>query len=267
VSWIMERLRRVEGASLSERAAARSNAGPQPGDSHRLEEETRPVRGAGWGRIMASLLILSVALIAWRVWNARNRATSTEGRQSPPRQAHAAPGGEKVNPASSRTLVSLVGDAVESERSSGEENVRLAASPVADRSQPGPAPSTPDVIEAGAPEESHARSPAVVASERPTLESSPPGTGELPQQEKVATTRVAEAAKQTLTPEEDEKTKKFLLSLKVSGVYGDADGYVALINGRELQEGSMLGRIEITEIASERITFGFKGKRYHLPIR
>jgi hypothetical protein len=69
-----------------------------------------------------------------------------------------------------------------------------------------------------------------------------------------------------LTPEEDARTKSFLLNLKVSGVYKDANGYVALVDGRGFKKGDKLGQAEIAEISSGRITFAFKGKRYNLRI-
>lgn len=70
-----------------------------------------------------------------------------------------------------------------------------------------------------------------------------------------------------VTVEEDERTKRILRDLKVTGVYRDANGYLAFINGRELQKGDKIGPIEIAEIASERITFTVKRKRYILRLR
>lgn len=74
-------------------------------------------------------------------------------------------------------------------------------------------------------------------------------------------------AREILTPQEDARTKDFLLNLKVSGVCKDANGYAVLINGRQYRKGAKIEQIEIAEIASNRITFAYKGKRYHLPIR
>jgi len=82
-----------------------------------------------------------------------------------------------------------------------------------------------------------------------------------------AEVRAEAPAAQILTTEEDERTKTFLLNLKVSGVYTDANGYVALINGRQFQKGDKIEQIKVMTIASGRITFAYKGKRYHLPIR
>jgi hypothetical protein len=69
------------------------------------------------------------------------------------------------------------------------------------------------------------------------------------------------------TPEEDERAKSFLRALKISGVYSDAGGYAVLIDGRQCQKGSKLGQVKIVQITSHRVTFGYKEKRYHLPIR
>jgi hypothetical protein len=65
---------------------------------------------------------------------------------------------------------------------------------------------------------------------------------------------------------DDAPTKAFLRTLTVTGIYQDASGYIAFINGRAMQEGDKIEQVEIAEITSGRITFAHKGKRYVLPL-
>lgn len=66
---------------------------------------------------------------------------------------------------------------------------------------------------------------------------------------------------------DDAPTKAFLRTLTVTGIYQDASGYIAFINGRAMQEGDKIEQVEIAEITSERITFAHEGKRYILRLR
>lgn len=69
------------------------------------------------------------------------------------------------------------------------------------------------------------------------------------------------------TTEEDQRIKEVLLGLKVTGVYRDARGYQAVIDGHEFREGEKLGEVEIAEITPKGVAFAFKGKRYRLGLR
>jgi len=66
---------------------------------------------------------------------------------------------------------------------------------------------------------------------------------------------------------DDAPTKAFLRTLTVTGIYQDAGGYIAFINGRAFQEGDKIEQVEIAEITSGRIAFAHKGKRYILHLR
>jgi hypothetical protein len=66
---------------------------------------------------------------------------------------------------------------------------------------------------------------------------------------------------------DDAPTKAFLRTLTVTGIYQDASGYIAFINGRALQKGDRIEQVEIAEITSGRITFAHEGKRYILHLR
>lgn len=66
---------------------------------------------------------------------------------------------------------------------------------------------------------------------------------------------------------DDAPTKAFLRTLTVTGIYQDAGGYIAFINGRAFQEGDKIEQVEIAEITFGRIAFAHKGKRYILHLR
>ncbi len=108
---------------------------------------------------------------------------------------------------------------------------------------------------------------SVPAAEVEISGSSPLANNESPQKDAGAAIPPESKASTTLTREEDEANKNILRSLKVSGVYRDAGGHLAFIDGREFKPGQKLGQLEIAAISSEQITFVFKAKRYNLRIR
>jgi hypothetical protein len=280
VSGIIDRLKSVEGvtsAQLGGEPDVRSDAGG-PADADR----TLPPRTANFTRVVAILVVISIALFGWRFWNrhTENRSSRSEqtalvtvdasspveGRQLASSDARPAPPAEPslaVPQADSmaaaveeQPLVSALSGPDGAAASSNLTGPHSAAPiPVAPES-PSQGGQSSDVADTSSGE-------AYVSSEKTGTEGTPSSTPPV-SQGPMKTPRTVEPA---LTPQEDQKTKSFLLGLKVSGVYKDARGYVALIDGRECQKGDTFGQIEIVQITSQRVTFACSGKRYHLPIR
>lgn len=280
MSGIIDRLKSVEGVTSAQvrgEPEVRSDAGgPADGD------RTSPPRTANFARVIAVLVVISIALFGWRFWNRH-----TENRSS--RRGQAAPGTvDASSPVEGRQLASS--DRQPSPAAEPSLPVPQADSKatVAEEQPPVSASSGPDGAAAGSNLTGpHSAGPIPVAPESPpqgeqssgaadTLSGEAYVSGEMTgtegtssstipvSQEPMKTPRTVELV---LTPQEDQKTKSFLLGLKVSGVYKDAGGYVALIDGRECQKGDAFGQIEIVQITSQRVTFAYSGKRYHLPIR
>jgi hypothetical protein len=102
--------------------------------------------------------------------------------------------------------------------------------------------------------------------------SDPSGLSDLSDRSDMAAIRTAkpENSAEPVPPavaQDDAHVKAFLRSLTVTGVYQDATGYIAFINGRALAEGDEIGQVKIEEITSGRVTFAHQGKRYILRLR
>ena len=280
MSGIIDRLKSVEGVTSTQLGAepdVRSDAGG-PADADR----TLPPRTANFARVIAVLVVVSIALFGWRFWNRYARDRSSRREQTAPVTVDAS------SPVEGRQLASSDGQpspAAEPSLAVPQADGMAAA---AEEQHPVSASSSPDGAAAGSNLTGpHSESPIPVAPESPSqseqssdvadtssgeayvsgektgTEGTPSSTPPV-SQGPMKTPRTVEPA---LTPQEDQKTKSFLLGLKVSGVYKDARGYVALIDGRECQKGDTFGQIEIVQITSQRVTFACSGKRYHLPIR
>ena len=290
MSGILDRLRRVEGLSSSGHAGARRGAdalSPAPtGEEARSSEASPPESGVR--TLRPTLLVLRVAVglvliftvfILWRTWKGpvADRSASARGvaparlptgsvvadrpvddtQPAPSREPHSvAP--EKagaVGPGTPFESVARVEPQEEQPTIAPPESPPVVEVPQASAASP----QTAGLTEATGPPSGEVPSPgAPSAPDAASEAASPP-----PPEEAMASPPVREI----LTPEEDEKTKSFLLKLRISGVYKDADGYVALINGRQCEKGHTFGKIELVQITSERVTFAYQGKRYHLPIR
>lgn len=70
-----------------------------------------------------------------------------------------------------------------------------------------------------------------------------------------------------ITPEENLAKKKILQELKLNGVYKAERGYIALINGSEIQEGDIFEQMVVKEITLQYIVFKYKNKRYRCLIK
>jgi len=259
MSWIMDRLRHVEGASSSQTPrGTRSSGGPatrkRGGQPTMRAGETgtsahpalRGGAGSGigfrvWVRVgvpvAIGFVVILAAFILWKPWKA---GTSPD---NPPRFGR---GGTR---GSGRVAAGIpAGEAGEGEHSN------LIAELATSAPQGGVSEKEPPEEVASRPSEEGGLEVALAPSGQGSREDTQP-------------TAADEVQVRLLTPEEDQRTKSFLLSMKLNGVYKDADGYIALINGHGFREGDRVGQTEIERITSERITFGYKGKKYHLPIR
>jgi hypothetical protein len=246
VSSILNRLREVEGAASPHHTRA---VGGQQAPSGALTEDRKENgwktgRKAAACRVLAGVLVASAVFLVWRAWKGEAPVGKTL-TQSGKRMA-AAPQKEPL-----RAPV----------RATANEEQRPVASPASEGSG---ANSSEDVFAATGPKNAE----VTVPSEKPALGSGQAlSGGQLPEKGAVVPSPTAPQTGNTLTAEEDERTKGILRKLKVTGVFRDASGYLAFINGRELQQGDKIEHIEIAEIASERITFAFRGKRYILRLR
>lgn len=297
MSWIIDRLKRVEGASSSrglreERSAessspvrgdqlARSGGAPPGGalaPSHPGDSRATLPRRLNLQRLIAGLLVVFAVFIAWRSWRANMSGRPASGQRVAARTADVHPRAEQPHSPSvrqpqprapappadhSQTAPLETGAGVKT-----DEKQWAAAPPAAEAPKPPPATDTSPppgqelAVQPGPQQTMHKPR----AADSLAAGVSAPAT-QLSSEDAITASSAGGTTGQILSPQEDERTKTFLLDLKVSGVYKSANGYMALINGREFQKGGKIQRIEIVQIGSSRITFAYKGKRYHLPIR
>ena len=300
----MDRLREVEGATSSGRAHATSKQSARhPAPAHQPEEK-RSESGRRTARyfILAGAVAASAILIVWGPWKTespkrlpgRQAGLTTESPEVAPW-----PGRLETRLASAPSEEEALTASQDVQDMPGNASLRdLLHDPVilSKDDHVGPKPPSP-FAEAGSLAQS-GESTAIPRELPPKQKPSPEMTAtdavlpevpaptedlasgatatstsaQLPQEEATSPSPpqapLAELAHgPTLTAEEDQRVKSILLSLKVTGVYRDASGYLAFIEGRKLQKGDKIGDIEIAQIASQRITFAFKGKRYNLRLR
>jgi hypothetical protein len=248
VSSILNRLREVEGSTFSGPTRAGRGQGAQPAVSMRATEQSgrKATRKAAAFRTVGGILAAFAVFLLWRAW----KGESPEGRTVPQNGRPAAvatqqgsleapPGTEASKGRNSPTGPASSGGSANVSR----QDVLAAADPSARETMP--------PIEKPIPPWRDGQSiPVEHSSEEGAA--APPPTGQFAD---------------TLTAEEDTRTKDVLRDLKVTAVYRDAGGYLAFINGREVHEGGQVGHVEVAEIASERIVFTYKGKRYVLRLR
>ena len=262
MSSILNRLKAVEGATFQREAATDTphSAEPSPSDCGLpiadcgLEaSRTRPTRTTGahgarsvttvWlYRLLPGVVVLLLILLLWRPWGSQPPVSKPLSQGLRPDLA--------VSRGESRAEVPGVvrPSALAQAASSGFSSLPVAdfgrqdagQSDKSDGSQT--SPSLPGDTGKAHPEALTDKQPAASA---------------VPVEDSIAA--------RVLAPD-DAPVKAFLRSLKITGVYQDAGGYIAFINGRALKEGDDLERVQIAEIRSERITFAHHGKRYVLPL-
>jgi hypothetical protein len=253
--------------------------------------DVRAAAGLPYGWMLAGFLVICAVFLVWRPWKERPSGDPGTGRRLAEGSAEVAGAAEEPREA----ITGQVGRPVAAEsdtlsRAGPSENGLSTGSGGSQRkTDPGaaeeraPRSNTGDVLAGEAQprlggavlqQEVHPEHPVgspLAGHPEPDAAVEPEAASEgsdIPSRKPVVSALGTGAtAEQVLTPQEDQRTKTFLLNLKVAGVYRDADGCVALINGRAFQKGDRIGQVDILEIASERVTFGYKGKRYLLPIR
>ncbi|NQT82100.1 hypothetical protein HQ563_03700 [bacterium] len=296
MSSIMNRLRDVEGVSSPRRS-------PEVGGREIPFSVTRNDRDAPlnvsesdnrrgtfptalrFRRAVAGLLVIFAVFIIWRTWSGHVADRSASGKRVAAQRIEtdglaearlAASASEQQHLAEEQTGTVLPATPLESianvEPEKKERMTDLSATNAVSKGA-----ATDDSLPLGTALRASPGSQETVLSlevaESRSADVSSAREKALPEAKSPATSQPSSAeavipqVREVLTPEEDERTKSFLLKLKISGVYKDADGYVALINGGEFQKGQKLGQTDIVQITSERVTFAYKGKRYHLPIR
>lgn len=259
MSSILNRLKEVEGATFQREAVTDRPPSPEPYPScqtsptdptPRARLKSAPSDATQWlYRLLPGVLALLVLLVVWRPW----------GSQSP--------GGKHRSQGSRPTLAasrkeSPLADVNASELKESHETRVVAAKPRG----------TEPIVEAASSLSNPQGSTAATVSDGSARSngSDKPGVGpaEIRNQESESSTEPpAESRPAAAVAPNDAPVKAFLRSLSVTGVYQDAAGYIAFINGRALQEGDELGQVQIVEIRSGRITFAREGKRYVLPLR
>lgn len=289
MSSIMDRLRNVEGAGFSGRVRQGKGSGRQSGQCERRTPDLqgplnrspstpemtgeRPAASpCRWHlatafRVAAGLLVIAAAFVVWKMWTGKTQSRSANGRQLAALRADVRGAGEEANQAPPQKPGLRVFHTVQTPASPDQPDITPPAGPEKPDVRLSSVADTPGFGGEKAPDNARGEALPESAGQTSSPKERPAAPGQDSQEDTVTASLAEAPAREILTPQEDKTTKALLLSLKVSGVYKDADGYVALINGREFQEGDRIGRIEIMRIASERMTFAYKGKRYHLPLR
>ncbi len=293
MSGILDRLKSVEAVGSpgrpagGEKAPVRSVEAENQADGRDVHAQTATniasptsSRTFGFPRVAVPIVLIFAVLIAWRIWKggSGHRAISRRPTGPQPVRVTSSLDGQKLASVPQTQVVSEEARAApESDPGAAQGDPPPVGVPPAGESSEGGAGaaeshptgrSQPVSIESPHTEPSleSVRAPLKVGSDgnigTPEEDSSPSASS--------VSIEAAEAAPRSRdlpTPEEDERTKSFLRALKISGVYSDAGGYAVLIDGREYQKGGKLGQVEIVQITSDRVTFGYKKKRYHLLIR
>lgn len=263
MSSILNRLKAVEGATFKREGGAADrppSRDPSPcdcglpiADCALEESRTSPTRPTGakcvrsdvtvWlYRLLPGVIVLLAMLMLWRPW----------GSQSPVGKPLSQ--GAKPNAAVSRressplrlhpsALKETQGERLADAKPQGTSPTFEATSSRFDAEQDAP----PPLSEAS---DAESRSVAEIRNTKSKISTEP-----------AAETRAAAA----IAPN-DASVKAFLRNLSITGVYQDAAGAIAFINGRSLKEGDELEQVQIVEIRSGRITFAHQGKRYVLPL-
>ncbi|MDP2897911.1 MAG: hypothetical protein Q8Q12_15360 [bacterium] len=275
MSSILDRLREVEGTTFPKEAGSGTgepfvvrkdppfttkstkHTKPQMGRKRNSASNGRlPARSGGITvlcRLFAGVLVLLVVLMVWRPWSSQPLARREGGGLS--RERGQAPLVKPLSQASNPQIAPPT----------GAHGVVL---PRPD-SQPPNSDSGGSSFLSGSP----GGNPALLPGEAAT--SVPGRTGEAPDSDSGSDSK-AEASAESVAESppagaaavaDDAPTKAFLRTLTITGIYQDASGYIAFINGRAMQEGDKIEQVEIAEITSGRITFAHKGKRYVLPLR
>lgn len=277
MSSIMDRLKDVEGKCSSGRGGHErtsntplriADCGLQ-NDAPEIPDRKSEIRNpkSRVRRALAGFLVIFAVFLVWRIW-----LREDPSRSAKPTPAHSVSLRQPQRAAPGRAGNESPATLFEAEVSvRPEEKQPTPPLPAAREPSAGAASASP--LELGKVVRILTGSQETMPSrETPasrSIEASPAGEEPGPGDEPATPGKVGAQARgpQILTPEEDERTKTFLLNLKVSGVYRDANGYVALINGRQFQKGDKIEQVEVMAIASGRITFAYRGKRYHLPLR
>jgi hypothetical protein len=211
--------------------------------------------------LLPAAAVLLAVLVVWKMWRGEERGSTAIPDRGPQGQVIASARTELTEERQSGQVASApsVEASVAGVADNAIRDMQKAAAPAvaSEPEEPVVVPVASAATSAVIPSPGH--SPGVGDSTGPSIGGPPP---DVP----TAKSPVVAPALEVLTPEEDARTKSFLLNLKVSGVYKDANGYVALVDGRGFKKGDKLGQAEIAEISSGRITFAFKGKRYNLRI-
>jgi len=261
VSRIMDRLREVEGAQTPGlRTETRSAAADSPESS---PEKARPQapRAAVARYLLPAVAVFVGVFVVWKMWKGEESGSTGNPASRPGKQA-----------GSSGRIVAMTESQSQGTPATPSATVSAANVP---EDFPGDREKVPTTPESSPAEQAVVSPQASVASltEMPGRGGSPregdsaaPPISSPPQEAPAVKPPVGAVAPETLSPEEDASTKSYLRGLKVSGVYKDANGFVALIDGRARQKGDRLGQVEVSEISSQRIVFVFKGKRYNMRI-
>ncbi len=262
MSSILNRLRELEGATNSEpsRTARRRETPQRPCPGGREEGSPKGALKTTVFRVLAGILFVCILLLVLRAWKGESPAgpfasAKVTGRAAAREGKTLARDANRMEATHEKPVESPTPAVV----SEGEIPSGSFGSESGDFISPGAAPlamATSSPVDATGPRKT------------PLLDSEAASPRELPAEVAAAPpSSSAKAGENLPTPEEDDKTKRILRGLKVTGVYQDAKGYLAFIDGRELQKGDKIGHVEIAEIASERITFTYKGKRYIMRLR
>lgn len=257
MSSILNRLKAVEGATFQKEGGATDRPpppDPSPCDFGLAESRTCPPRSTGaksprsdiavWlYRLLPGFIVLLVMLLLWRPWGGQSPVGKPLSRGSRPNLAVSRSQSHAEN-------AGVVHPSAGAQASSGESHLLQAADFGGRDGGQSDESGRPDISKSGTGD--MRKSPAVGSNDRQTPASAEP---------------VADSRSAAAPAPNDAPVKAFLRSLSVTGVYQDAAGTIAFINGRSLKEGDELEQVQIVEIRSGRITFAYQGKRYVLPLQ